>query len=279
MTFGTHDFAILGATEGLPAPPPIVAERGPPSPPGTLDTSTGLTAPAGNWDGDTRGRRTTRLTSRGHIFTGTISNLKCKMLGGGGTRRGNKHGGTNRNYDTASGGGDRPPGARHGRSIGSGERGSYEFTGIRIGERGGPDLVAQSCTMGRKKGSGVYEIRSFDGKEQLAMRKDLQTFNEFQLRGRSLQLPSPGGLRVMSAPTPNQGLRREVMPEDFSLSLTLVLKSTFGKVPEVMQWELFFDYLLVHCIAAGVIFRLLACALYRCGRVKNNNGRGAGQNY
>ena len=47
MPFGTDDFAGLGATEGLPAPPPIAAERGPPSPPGTLDTSTGLTAPAG----------------------------------------------------------------------------------------------------------------------------------------------------------------------------------------------------------------------------------------
>ena len=110
---------------------------------------------------------------------------------------------------------------------------------VALVRRHGTDTVAQSCTMGRKKGSGLYEIRNFDGKEQLAMRKDLQTFNEFQLRGRSLQLPSPGGLRVMSAPTPNQGLRREVMPEDFSLSLTIVLKSTFGKVPEVMQWELF----------------------------------------
>ena len=47
MPFQTNDFAMLGVTEGLPAPPLIVAERGPPSPPGTLDTTTGLTATAG----------------------------------------------------------------------------------------------------------------------------------------------------------------------------------------------------------------------------------------
>ena len=47
MTPETSDFAIFGAPEGLAAPLPIVAERGPPSPQGTLDTSTGLTAPAG----------------------------------------------------------------------------------------------------------------------------------------------------------------------------------------------------------------------------------------
>ena len=47
MPFGTDDFAGFGATGGLAAPPTLVAERGPPSPQETLDTSTGLTAPAG----------------------------------------------------------------------------------------------------------------------------------------------------------------------------------------------------------------------------------------
>jgi len=99
-----------------------------------------------------------------------------EMLGGGGTRRGNKHGGTARNYDTASGGGDRPPGARHGRSIGSGERGSYESTGIRIGERGGTRKSAWSglgraiMHNGTEKGFG--RIRNSEFRRQGAARDE-----------------------------------------------------------------------------------------------------------
>ena len=73
----------------------------------------------------------------------------------------------------------------------------------------------------------------------------------------------PGGLRVMSAPAPAPGLRREAAPGDCSLSETLVLKSTFGKIPEVMQWELFFDYLLVHCIAAAALKTTMSEALVK----------------
>lgn len=49
----------------------------------------------------------------------------------------------------------------------------------------------------------------------------------------------------------------------FSLSETLVLKSTFGKVPEVMQWELSFDYLLAHCIATAALKTTMSEALVK----------------
>ena len=53
MTFETNDLAIFGASEGLAAPPPIVAERGPPSPQGTQLGATSVAAPAGEGQGKT----------------------------------------------------------------------------------------------------------------------------------------------------------------------------------------------------------------------------------
>ena len=53
MTFETNDLAIFGASEGLAAPPPIVAERGPPSPQGTQLGATSVAAPAGEGKGKT----------------------------------------------------------------------------------------------------------------------------------------------------------------------------------------------------------------------------------
>jgi hypothetical protein len=113
-------------------------------------------------------------------------------------------------------------------------RTNQQLLRVAIGEY----MVAQSCTMGRKKAPGLYEILGYDGKEQLAARTALQTFNEFKQRGSSPRVPSPGGL--ISAPASDLGLRRDVVPNDSTLSGTLVLQSVFGKVPEFMQWELFF---------------------------------------
>ena len=51
---------------------------------------------------------------------------------------------------------------------------------VALVRRHGTDMVAQSCIMGRKKAFGLYEIRGHDGKEQLAARNVLLTFNELQ---------------------------------------------------------------------------------------------------
>ena len=64
---------------------------------------------------------------------------------------------------------------------------------VALVRRHGAGLVAQSCTMGQKKAPGLYEIRSFDGKEQLAMREELQTFDEFQQGGAARGFRHPGG--------------------------------------------------------------------------------------
>lgn len=108
---------------------------------------------------------------------------------------------------------------------------------VALVSRHGPDLVAQSCTMGRKKGSGVYEIRSFDGKEQLAMRAELQTFDEFQQGGRRPRFPSPGGL--MHAPASGLSLRCDVVPDDFSLAGTLVLNQLLERSLETCSGSYF----------------------------------------
>ena len=47
MTFETNDLAIFGAPEGSAAPPPSVADRGPPSPQGTQLGATSVAAPVG----------------------------------------------------------------------------------------------------------------------------------------------------------------------------------------------------------------------------------------
>ena len=57
----------------------------------------------------------------------------------------------------------------------------------------------------------------------------------------------------MSAPASDLGLRRDVVPNDFTLPGTLALQSAFGKVPEFMQLEFIFDYLLAHCIAPAAL--------------------------
>ena len=49
---------------------------------------------------------------------------------------------------------------------------------VALVRRHGTYMVVQSCIMGQKKGLGLYEIRSYDGKEQLATRAELQTFND-----------------------------------------------------------------------------------------------------
>jgi hypothetical protein len=115
--------------------------------------------------------------------------------------------------------------------------------------------------MGQKKAPGLYEIRGRDGMEQVAARADLQTFNEFLQRGHSPRFPSSGVLK--HAPASDLSLRCNVVPDDFSLSETLVLKATFGKVPRDLQWELIFEYLLRYCVPPAALKTVTSEALVK----------------
>ena len=122
-------------------------------------------------------------------------------------------------------------------------------------------MVTQSCTMGPKKALGVYEIMGQDGMSQVAARADLQTFNQFLQREHSPRFPSLGVLT--HAPASGTVLQCDVVPGDFSLAETQVLKATFGKVPRDMQWELLFDYLLTYCVPPAALKTLTSEALVK----------------
>ena len=67
----------------------------------------------------------------------------------------------------------------------------------------------------------------------------------------------------MHAPASGLSLRCDVVPEDFSLAETQVLKATFGKDPRDMQWELLFDYLLTYCVPPAALKTLTSEALVK----------------
>ena len=220
MPGGTDNFAGLGGTEGLPAPPPIVAERGMPSPQGIQFGATLVAAPAGEGQGKTVGGVVRDLHAELVAVRAQLALEKAKnsvaAVPGGATSTVAPTG----IMTPTPGAGTNLRGQEMEAALTAVNEGLLNSPGFEIGNevalviRHGEDTVAQSCTMGKKKAFGLYEIRGYDGKEQLAARNVLLTFNALQQRGSSPRVPSPGGLRVMSAPAPAPGLRREAVPGD-----------------------------------------------------------------
>lgn len=239
MTPETNAFAICGANEGSEALPPTEVGRNSPAPPGTLGTTVGLAAPTENMieiplAGVVRDLKTELATVRAQLALEQAKNLLAAAPGGA-TSTGAPTGIMTPTLGAGTDLREQDMGA----ALTAVNEGLLNSPGFEIGNevalvrQRGADMVAQSCIMGMKKAPGLYAFWGHDGKEQLAARGALQTLNEFQQRGGSPRVPSPVGL--MSAPASDLGLRRDVVPDDFTLSGTLALQSAFGKVPEFMQ--------------------------------------------